>query len=81
MGIAISESMESLIKTTSTNLKTILTGVMATVKADVDIALGSHSRSRVTLDKSRQERMREFADEVKCLREGHERLLQSVEAI
>ncbi|CEI60224.1 unnamed protein product [Fusarium venenatum] len=81
MGITMAESMESLIKTTSTKLKVILKGVMATVKTDVDIALRSHSRSRVTLDKVRQERMREFADEIKCLTEGHKLLLQSVEAI
>ncbi|XEV04523.1 hypothetical protein FSHL1_009810 [Fusarium sambucinum] len=81
MGINIAESMESLIKATSKSLKMILTGAIATVRTDVDIALRSHSRSREPLDKLRHERMREFADEIKSLREGHKRLLQSVEAI
>jgi hypothetical protein len=81
MGIAMSESMNKLIRTTSQRLKSMLSGVLATVSTDLDIVFHSYQRSRAALDEGRERKIRDFASEVKILRKRHEQLLQTVEGI
>ena len=74
----MSESMTKLIQTTSQTLKSKLRGILATISADLDILF---QRSLVARDEARDSKIRDFATEVKRLRERHERLLQTVEVI
>jgi hypothetical protein len=78
MGIAMSESMNKLIQTTSQKLKIMLRSILDTVSADLDIVFQG---SQVARDEGRERKIRDFASEVKRLRERHERLLQTVEGI
>lgn len=81
MGIAMSESMNKLIRTTSQGLKSMLSGILATVSTDLDIVFHSYQRSRAALDEGRERKIKDFASEIKTLRERHEQLLQAVEGI
>jgi hypothetical protein len=84
MAVAISESMERLIKTTSERLNTMLRSVLATIETDLDIVFQSYQRSRVnptTHNESRDDKIREFADEIRDLGLRHKELLQRTEAI
>jgi hypothetical protein len=84
MAVAISESMDKLIKTTSTRLNNMLRSVLATIQTDLDIVFQSYQRSRVTPmahNKGQEDKIREFADEIRDLGQGHKQLLQSIEAI
>jgi hypothetical protein len=81
MGIAISESMYKVIETTSRKLDVMLKSIVATIGTDLEIAVRSHSMSLVARDEVKQERIRDFADEVKNLREKHQALLQEIESI
>jgi hypothetical protein len=84
MGVAICESMDKLIKTTSARLNSMLRGVLATIKTDLDIVFQSYQRSRVSLmvhSKGQEDNIREFADEIRDLGQGHKQLLRSIEAI
>ncbi|KAH7193897.1 uncharacterized protein B0J16DRAFT_395906 [Fusarium flagelliforme] len=78
MGIAMSESMNKLIRTTSQNLKIMLRSILDTVSSDLDIVFQS---SRVARDETRDSKIGDFATKIKGLKERHERLLQTVEGI
>ncbi|CAJ0551485.1 Ff.00g114150.m01.CDS01 [Fusarium sp. VM40] len=84
MAVAISESMDKLIKTTSGRLNTILRSVLATIESDLDIVFQSYQRSHAsppTHYEGQEDKMNEFADEIRDLGQRHKQLLQSIEAI
>lgn len=84
MAVAISESMEGLIKLTSERLNTMLRSVLATIETDLDIVFQSYQRSRVNPtahNESRDDKIREFADEIRDLGMRHKELLQRTEGI
>ncbi|CAG2005293.1 unnamed protein product [Fusarium graminearum] len=84
MAVAISESMERLIKLTSERLNTMLRSVLATIETDLDIVFQSYHRSRVNPtahNESRDDKIREFADEIRDLGMRHKELLQRTEGI
>lgn len=84
MAVAISESMERLIKLTSERLNTMLRSVLATIETDLDIVFQSYQRSRVNPtahNESRDDKIREFADEIRDLGMRHKELLQRTEGI
>ena len=71
----MSESMNKLIHTTSQTLKSKLRAILATISADLDILF---QRSQVVRDETRDKKIRDFASQIKGLRERHERLLESL---
>lgn len=84
MAVAISESMDKLIKTTSGRLNTILRSVLATIETDLDIVFQSYQRSHASTTthyEGQEDKMKEFADEIRDLGQRHKQLLQSIEAI
>lgn len=74
----MSECMNKLIQTASQTLKSKLRGILAAISADLDILF---QRSLVARDEARDSKIRDFAIQVKRLRERHELLLQTVEDI
>jgi hypothetical protein len=84
MAVAISESMDKLIKATSGRLNSVIKSVLATIKADLDIAFQTYQRSRgstTTHERGREAKIKEFAEEIRDLGLRHKQLLQSIEAI
>lgn len=84
MAVAISESMNKLINTTSGRLNAMLRTILATIKADLDIVFQSYQRSHAsatTHGEGQEDKMKEFADEIRDLGQKHKQLLQRIEAI
>ncbi|KAF5589898.1 uncharacterized protein FSUBG_11004 [Fusarium subglutinans] len=84
LSIAVAESMNNLITITSTRLGSILSDSFDIIQADLNIMFQSCERSQVSLAVDageRETKIKEFAEEVRNLKQRHERLLRTVEAI
>ncbi|KAL9562087.1 hypothetical protein ACKAV7_014010 [Fusarium commune] len=80
----VAEGMNKLIKDSSRRLHSMLSDVFDTVKTDLDIVFESYQRPHVSPaahGAERESKIKEFAEEIKNLKQRHERLLQIVEAI
>ncbi|KAJ3547834.1 hypothetical protein NM208_g1316 [Fusarium decemcellulare] len=84
LSIAIAESMNKGIAAAGKKVDDLFEDVVGSIKKDVDTIFRSHPRlqTRPTLrNEQRESKIRDFADEIKHLKQKHERLLQSIESL
>ncbi|KAF4472847.1 hypothetical protein FALBO_253 [Fusarium albosuccineum] len=84
LSIAIAESMNKAIAAAGKKVDDLFEDVVGSIKKDVDTIFRSHPRlqTRPTLrNEQRESKIRDFADEIKHLKQKHERLLQSIESL
>ncbi|KAF4988855.1 hypothetical protein FDECE_14901 [Fusarium decemcellulare] len=84
LSIAIAESMNKAIAAAGKKVDDLFEDVVDSIKKDVDTIFRSHPRlqTRPTLrNEQRESKIRDFADEIKHLKQKHECLLQSIESL
>lgn len=82
LAIAISTSMNAAIAETEKTLAKLLRSTLRSIKEDVDMIFLSQATVRpVKRDEEREGRLRAFADELKTLKQSHERVLRSIASL